>query len=435
MANFGDIGIGGSARLPLPDRFDGKMEHWEDWSWQVKAYVSLFKAEALGVLEHAEVATAQITDDALERLEANGTELVDTELVKFSRQLHYLLTQITSESARLVFRGNVEMNGLESWRLLARRFSLPGTALDISLLTRVLEFKFRTEQFEQDFSEWETLKARYERQSGTALPDSILVATLLNKTSGTLQQHLRLNVRSLDTYDAVRNVITAFYQSRHVTGFRSPSDTGPSPMEIGGVWQRKGMKGGRGKSPFGPLKGKGKSKGKRWFPLSKGNWKGKGRGKAPFGPQRSKKKKDETKVSDCGLHGHVERDCRNVAAVTEENEDLYDDWTNDVTEYCDEDWMDWTGALTDDWSYGFDYGSTQLDWYDDSDWYDYGWTDKWTWSTGSDSTGTPALSQPQQPAASSSTAASSTSFTGQTLSGQTARLVYLFTIVLERWSS
>ena len=104
--------------------------------------------------------------------------------------------------------------------------------------------------------------------------------------------------------------------------------------------------------------------------------------------------------------------------MTEENEELYDDWTNDVTEYHDEDWMDWTGALTDDWSYGFDYDWTQLDWYDDSDWYDYGWTDNWTWSTGSDSTGTSALSQPQQPAASSSTAASSTSFTGQTAAGQ-----------------
>ena len=213
MTSFGDTGIGGSARLPLPDKF-----------------ISLFKAEALRVLENAEVATAPITDDALERLEANETELVglvDTELVKFSRQMHYLLTQITSESARLVVRGNAEMNGLESWRLLARRFSLPGTALDISLLTRVLEFKFRPDQFEQDYREWETLKARYERQSGTALPDSILVATLLSKTTGALQKHLRLNVRSLDTYETVRNVITAYYQSRHVTGLRSLSDTGP----------------------------------------------------------------------------------------------------------------------------------------------------------------------------------------------------------------
>ena len=35
--------------------------------------------------------------------------------------------------------------------------------------------------------------------------------------------------------------------------------------------------------------------------------------------------------------------------------------------------------------------------------YDYGWNDNWTWSTGSDSTGTSALSQPQHPAASSLT--------------------------------
>ena len=71
----------------------------EDWIWQVKAYVSLF-------------------DDALECLEANTTELVDTELVKFSRQVRYLLAQTTSESNRLVVRGNTELNGFESWRLL-----------------------------------------------------------------------------------------------------------------------------------------------------------------------------------------------------------------------------------------------------------------------------------------------------------------------------
>ena len=159
--------------------------------------------------------------------------------------MHYLLTQTTSESARLVVRGNIELNGFESWRLPAKRFSLPGTALDISLLTRVLEFKFRADQFEQDYSEWETLKARYEGQSGSALPASILVATLLRKTTGAVQPHLRLNVWSLDTYDTVRNVITAYYPSRHVTGFRSLSDTGPAPMDIGAMWQRKGMEGGR----------------------------------------------------------------------------------------------------------------------------------------------------------------------------------------------
>ena len=52
-----------------------------------------------------------------------------------------------------------------------------------------------------------------------------------------------------------------------------------------------------------------------------------------------------------------------------------------------------------------------MDLYDDSDWCDYGWNDNWTWSIGSDSTGTSALSRPQRPTASNSTAASSNSLT------------------------
>ena len=83
-------------------------------------------------------------------------------LVVISRQLHYLLSQITTDSARLSVR-----------------------------------------------SEWETLKNRYGRLTGTTLPDTILVATLLNKTAGPLQQHLRLNVRTLDTYENVKSVILA----------------------------------------------------------------------------------------------------------------------------------------------------------------------------------------------------------------------------------
>ncbi len=71
-----------------------------------------------------------------------------------------------------------------------------------------------------------------------------------------------MNVRFLDTYDIARNVITEYHQSRHVTVFRSLSDTGPAPMDIGDVWQGKETKSGRSKGPH--WKGKGKEK---EFPL------------------------------------------------------------------------------------------------------------------------------------------------------------------------
>ena len=395
---------------------------------QVRAYVSLFEVEALRVLVNAEVADASITDDALKCLKASDSELEDTELVEFSRHLHRLLTRITSGSAQLVVRRNVELNGFETWRLLTEKFSLPGTAPDISLLNRLLEFKFGTEQFEQELSEWETLKTRYETQAETALPDSILVTTLLSRTTGTLQQHLRMNVGLLDTYDTVRNLITEYHQSRHVTGFESLSDTGHAPTDTGSMWQGKGRakypfgpltrngksrernegfhwKGkGRGKFPFGPLKGKGKSKGKRWFPPGKG--KGKGKSEGGKGAHTEKRKASRPRCRNCGRHGHVEKDCRNVAALTDESEEACNNW-----KYCSKDWTNWTRSRTDDWSYSSDYDWTQLDWYGDSNWYDFGWNDNWTGSTGSDSIDTSVLSQPQRPTASDNTAEISDSFT------------------------
>ena len=93
-------------------------------------------------------------------------------------------------------------------------------------------FRFRPDHFEQDYSEWETLKARCERQAGAPLPDNILVATLLNKTTGALQQHLRLNVRTMDAYETLREVITAYYQSRHAENYRSMDTGGAAPMDV-----------------------------------------------------------------------------------------------------------------------------------------------------------------------------------------------------------
>ena len=96
----------------------------------MKTYVALIKAEATEVMEGAETARYPITDELLERMQRDNARFVDAGLVRFSRQLHYLLAKLTTDSARLVVRGNVELNGFESWRLLSMRFSLPRTALN-----------------------------------------------------------------------------------------------------------------------------------------------------------------------------------------------------------------------------------------------------------------------------------------------------------------
>ena len=108
----------------------------------------MFEEHVLRVMDAAEEATAVITDDAVQTIEDNAVEL--TGLIAFSRQLHYMLSVSTKtkNSARLVVRGSLGLNGFETWRLLSRRFAFPSAANNISLLTKVLEFRFRTKYFE-----------------------------------------------------------------------------------------------------------------------------------------------------------------------------------------------------------------------------------------------------------------------------------------------
>ena len=91
-------------KLPLPEKYIGKLEEWEEWSWQVKSYISLFHPEVTEVMDSAEMATATDTHEKLTVIEQSEEAI--TGLVAISRQLHYLLNEITTDSARLIVRGN-----------------------------------------------------------------------------------------------------------------------------------------------------------------------------------------------------------------------------------------------------------------------------------------------------------------------------------------
>ena len=57
---------------------------------------------------------------------------------------------------------------------------------------------------------------------------------MVNKTIGPLQQHLRLNVDGVTTFEDVLQIVRQYYQSRHLANWRPTSDTS-APMEIGMV--------------------------------------------------------------------------------------------------------------------------------------------------------------------------------------------------------
>ena len=144
--------------LPLSQVNQGKLHDWEEWSWTFKAYFSMFDAQAAAFLDAHEVDPLEVTDEDLNVtvVDDQGVTSVDRAAtaarVTFSRKLHYLLANLTTDAARLVVRQNYDSNGFETWRRLVKKFALPDATRHVSLLTQLLDFKFNPQTFEQDFN-------------------------------------------------------------------------------------------------------------------------------------------------------------------------------------------------------------------------------------------------------------------------------------------
>ena len=93
-----------------PPMDSGEPEKWDDWSWQLKS-------SAQFMMDRLERARNVCTDQHIEDYEAATCQ--GQRLLVFSRQLHYLLAQITDGPARLVVRLNEGGNGFETWRKIA----------------------------------------------------------------------------------------------------------------------------------------------------------------------------------------------------------------------------------------------------------------------------------------------------------------------------
>ena len=128
MAALGEEGdFTGKLRLPLPESFTGQPSDWEEWSWNFKAYVSMFEQTAVQLLDQSELSPNAITDAHLQVTLADGAVDADAtrNRVTFSRKMHYLLANLCKDSARLVVRQNADGNGFETWRRLCQKFALP----------------------------------------------------------------------------------------------------------------------------------------------------------------------------------------------------------------------------------------------------------------------------------------------------------------------
>ena len=127
------------------------------------------------------------------------------------------------------------------------------------------------------------------------LDNDLLITLIMQKTTGPLQQHLRLNVRNITTFTEAMEIVYSYIKSRHLV---VPSrNDGPVDMDIGALKGRKGYGyKGKGKGKGGMYKGKGKGV------KGKGMFKGKGKGKSKgFQGKKGKGMKGKGKGQGCLL--------------------------------------------------------------------------------------------------------------------------------------
>ena len=237
-------------KLP-PPLFTGDCSQYEEWLFKLQAYLGLIDRDFDLVLQLAQVATRQTEDTDIRTHILDPTQA--SKAVDLSRDLHYILINICQGAAATAVRQNrYNANGCETLRLLHNRFKL-------------LEPTFNEAQFEEQFLQWEYDINRYEKDNGTALPDGIKIAMLLNKTKGALQQHLQLRAGQITNYIEIRAVILDYYKTisafwRSTSAVGANYNGGAAPMDVDNIWRKgRNYKGkGKGKGNYKGSKSKGK---------------------------------------------------------------------------------------------------------------------------------------------------------------------------------
>ena len=158
--DFGARGIGGEIKLFPPPLYHGELDKWDDWSWQLKRYVGLYKT----LMDEIETNPTKIVTDGLcEAYDVQQTQTQNNQLSLLAKQLAYMLAQITDGAARAIVRNEDTENGFEIWRRLFNQFSLPSRARATNLLNEIIAFRLRSDHLESDLSDFIILKNRHEK--------------------------------------------------------------------------------------------------------------------------------------------------------------------------------------------------------------------------------------------------------------------------------
>ena len=206
-------------------------------------------------------------------------------------------------------------NGYDLWKQLHLEYEPRTGNRKLALVSSVMKgdqlVKAAANNFEEKLMNWEEEVSEYGKIADHPFDDSLKMAIVLEKSPKEVKTHLQVNMKDINTYNQMRDIIEAYLKAKQLWRGHGGND----PMDIGALGKK-----GKGKGCFncgGPHlardcphpKGQGKSKDKS---KDKGKDKGgkdKG-GKAGGGKDgKAQDGRIEGYCGCCGKWGHTSREC------------------------------------------------------------------------------------------------------------------------------
>jgi hypothetical protein len=154
--------LGNYFKLQPPSIMEVTPDNFHDWSYRMKNYVSTLDFRLGKILSSLETQTSPVTqeqvisffDDGLDTAQLSAA--TKAKHLNTSAQLNYFLCNIVSGRTALLLRSNSDPqgtpNGFESWRLIAEKNFREKNATAHTLMSKMLNHRFTTNNFTSDWS-------------------------------------------------------------------------------------------------------------------------------------------------------------------------------------------------------------------------------------------------------------------------------------------
>jgi hypothetical protein len=193
------------------DKFDGSAEKFQDWSYQLRMLTKSESEEFYSKLLETERAKDEVCTSDLED-QCVGEEMPIRQASTEFFQI--LATHLQGEPLTLV-RGVQDMNGLEAWRLLVRRFEPSSKSRMFASIMSILDVKRNVAKcdFANTLSAWELQVKNYEAIFKKTLDEDLKISASLMMAPPDIRQLLLQKGDRVDSYKDVREMYSVFLEN------------------------------------------------------------------------------------------------------------------------------------------------------------------------------------------------------------------------------